>query len=79
MMCDILKRERVEGRAEGEIVKLISQVRKKAIKKIPAEACADMLEERIDLVKLIYDTIFNHPDWDDIRICEELQVSLTQQ
>lgn len=64
-----------EARAEGESVKLIGQVRKKAAKGITAETCADMLEEEVYLIETIYDMIKANPDWDDTRIYEALNVS----
>lgn len=64
-----------EARAEGESVKLIKQVRKKAAKGVTAEACADMLEEEVYLIEKIYDMIKANPDWDDTRIYETLKVS----
>lgn len=64
-----------EARAEGESVKLIGQVRKKAAKGITAETCADMLEEEVYLIEKIYDMIKANPDWDDARIYEALKIS----
>lgn len=59
-----------EGRTEGEVIKLISLVRKKKNKGISVEACADMLEEQVDRVQQLYEMIEEHLDWDDAMIYE---------
>ena len=61
-----------KGKTEGEYVKLISQIRKKAAKNISAEASADMLEEELPLVTLIYDTVKSNPDWDDTAVYQKI-------
>ena len=60
------------GQAKGELRKVISQVRKKASKNMSTEEIADMLEEDIDLIVRIYNTLENHPDWNDEKIYESL-------
>lgn len=60
-----------QGRAEGELLKLISQVRRKVTKGISAEECADMLEEELTTVRHLYDLLKEHPDWDDSMIYTE--------
>lgn len=64
--------EREEGREEGMIQKLVSQVRKKSSKNIPVLEIADMLEEDETVIRQIYDLLQEHPDWDDKQICDEL-------
>ena len=66
--------EREEGREEGMIQKLVSQVRKKSSKNIPVLEIADMLEEDETVIRQIYDRLQEHPDWDDKQICDELAV-----
>lgn len=76
IMCDIMERERIEGRTEGETIKLISLVRKKAMKNVAAEVCADMLEENPELIRKIYRAVQSHFDWEDARIFEEIKSEL---
>ena len=68
--------ERAEGKAEGEasgeLRKVISQIRKKVSRDMSAKDIADMLEEDMDLVVRICDTLKKHPDWDDEKIRELL-------
>lgn len=64
--------EREEGREEGMIQKLVSQVRKKSSKNIPVLEIADMLEEDETVIRQIYDLLQEHPDWEDKQICDEL-------
>ncbi|MCI9142852.1 MAG: Rpn family recombination-promoting nuclease/putative transposase [Lachnospiraceae bacterium] len=63
---------RDEGRAMGELRKVISLVRKKVSKNMSAEEIADILEEDIDLIVHIYNTLKNHPDWNDEKIYESI-------
>lgn len=62
-----------KGRAAGENIKLIGQVRKKASKNISAQDCAEMLEEETSLIEKIYDIMKQHPDWDDARVYEAIK------
>ena len=64
--------EREEGKEEGQILKLVSQVRKKVQKKLSIEEIADMLEEEAAVIKPIYDLLQRHTDWEDERVCREL-------
>lgn len=59
-----------EGRTEGEVIKLISLVRKKKNKGISVEECADMLEEQVDRVQQMYMMLEEHLDWDDAMVYE---------
>ena len=54
-------------------MKLVSQVRKKVQKKLSIEDIADMLEEEASVIKPIYDLLQSHADWEDERICSELE------
>ena len=63
---------RTEGRTEGEFLKLISQVRRKFSKHISVEDSADMLEEKEEVVRKIYEAVREHPEWEDSRIYEGL-------
>ena len=62
-----------EGRAEGEVEKLISIVRKMSAKNMPAKAIAEMLEEEEELITEICSQLFYHPDWEAGRIYQELK------
>lgn len=61
-----------EGREEGDMRRLISQVRKKSEKGISSEAAADMLEESSEMIERIMDLIQNYPTMDDKQIYDEL-------
>ena len=64
---------RDEGIARGENRKLISLVRKKALRNQSAEEIAGLLEEEPFRIAAIYDLIKLHPEWDDERVCQELE------
>ncbi|MCI9144291.1 MAG: Rpn family recombination-promoting nuclease/putative transposase [Lachnospiraceae bacterium] len=64
--------ERAEGQVEGELRKVISQVRKKVSRNMSAEEIADMLEEDIKLIFQICNAIKSHPDLDDEQISQHL-------
>ena len=59
-------------RNQGKTLNLISLVRKKILKNHSAEEIADMLEEEVASIVLIYDLIRNNPNWNDEKICNEL-------
>lgn len=62
------------GRTEGENIKLISLVRKKAAKQLSPEECAMMLEEEnVDLVRKIYQLINEFPELDNEGIYKHVQ------
>lgn len=61
---------RAEGITEGEILKLIDLARKKKHKGVSAEDCADILEENVDLIRQMYETMEEHLDWEDSMIYE---------
>lgn len=67
--------ERAEGKEQGQILKLISLVRKKLHKGLSMKEIADMLEEEEAVIEPIYGLLKSHADWDDERICEELTAS----
>ncbi len=60
------------GQIQGENQKLVSQVRKKMAKDIPAGEIADILEEDLTLILRIYDSLQKHPEWTDEEICHAL-------
>lgn len=62
-----------EGRAKGDMQRLISQVRKKVDKGISAVKAADMLEEAPELVGQIMELIYKCPKMSDGQIYEELK------
>lgn len=66
----------VQGIAKGENLKLISQIRKKYLKGISVETCAEMLEENPDMVRQLYRILEVHPDWEDVRIGKVLSGEL---
>lgn len=61
-----------EGREEGDMRRLISQVRKKSEKGISSEVAADMLEESPEMIERIMNLIQNYPTMDDKQIYDEL-------
>ena len=62
------------GRAEGELLKLIQMVAKKALKGKSVSVIASELEETEDSVKLIYDTLAANPG----AVPEEILIRLQQ-
>ena len=63
-----------EGLAEGKRLEQLHIVRNMFQKKIPAENCADLLNENTDFVNKIYSLCHTHPDWSD----EDLYNSLKE-
>jgi hypothetical protein len=59
-----------EGKAEGEYLKLISQIRRKMAKKLSADEIADMLETEVDEIRGFMELIKNHPEAKDEQIYE---------
>lgn len=67
------QRIRWEGRTEGEITKLVSQVYRKAVKGKTPEKIAEDLEEDLGEVRRIYDVVVKYlPDYEPEKILEEL-------
>lgn len=66
-----LRAEREIAREEGEILKLISQVRKKRKKSMALGEIAEMLEEEPAVINGIYRIIGEHPEWEDAQVYEE--------
>lgn len=62
------------GRAEGELLKLIKMVAKKALKGKSISVIASELEETEDSIKLIYDTLAANPG----AVPEEILIRLQQ-
>ena len=69
------ERGRREGRLEGELRKLVSQIRKKQLRGYQKEQIADLLEEDIQTVEKIIRMISAHPEEDDQGICQLLMES----
>lgn len=67
---------RDEGIVRGENRKLVSLVRKKVTRDQTAEEIAVLLEEEPSRISEICDLIRKHPEWNDERICQELEDSL---
>lgn len=63
---------RADAKEEGRTLKLIQQVRKKIQKHMNAEEIAEIFEEDIEEVTLIYNTIIANPDLSDEDILEVL-------
>ena len=59
---------RIEGRNEGSVAKLITQVRKKVSKNKPVEQIADELECEVSEIEQIYRLITEKPDISDEEI-----------
>ena len=72
---DGMQKGRREGRLEGELLKLVSQIRKKMLRGCQEEQIADLLEENIQTVKKICRTVSAHPEKDDQEICQLLMES----
>lgn len=66
------ERGRREGQLEGELRKLVSQIRKKQLRGYQKEQIADLLEEDIQTVEKIIRMISAHPEKDDQGICQLL-------
>ena len=70
-----LQREREialeEGESRGEMLKLISQVRKKMTKSMKPDEIAEMLEEDLPVIERIYRVIEEHSEWEDTQVYEE--------
>ena len=63
-------------KAEGQQLKLITQVCKKILKNLSVPAIAEMLEETPETIQPIYDIALKHaPDYDAEKILEELNSS----
>ena len=69
------ERGRREGRLEGELRKLVSQIRKKQLRGYQKEQIADLLEEDIQTVEKIIRMISAYPEEDDQGICQLLMES----
>ena len=73
--------ERQEGReegieiglAQGEVIKLITQIKKKIEKDKPLEIIAEELEEDVNLIKGIYEQVMQNPDKSKIEIYKMLE------
>ncbi|MGN0203747.1 MAG: hypothetical protein ACI4BB_04345, partial [Coprococcus sp.] len=62
-----------EGRAEGRMLFLISQVRKKLLKNKDSLMISEELEEEPDTIQFIYDCILANSDQSDEVICQLLK------
>lgn len=62
-----------EGRSEGEILKVISQVRKKLARNVSAKDIAEMLEEELDYIIKIVEAVQDNPQFSDEQIFYELR------
>lgn len=69
---DGMQKGRLEGRREGMLYTLVSQVRKKLVRGYSKEQIADLLEEDIQTVENICRMISAHPEEDNREICRLL-------
>ena len=61
-----------DGLKKGEMIKLISQVMKKAKKGLSPEKTAEVLEEDLTVISRIYNAVKEHPDMDEDGIYRQL-------
>lgn len=71
-------RGRREGREEGEVLKLITMVKKKIEKGDSVEKIADDLLEDMDLIGKIYNFMKENPDKTREEICDFLMKAETK-
>lgn len=64
---------REEGKAEGEILKLLSQIRKKINKGCSPSDIADALEESEEFIHRILDLMQKYPEWTDEQLADFLK------
>lgn len=64
-MCTALVELRQEGKLEGEIVKIISIVRKKLRKGKSLSAIAEELEETEETIAPVFELVKTYPDTSD--------------
>lgn len=69
---DGMQKGRLEGRREGMLYTLVSQIRKKLLRGYSKEQIADLLEEDIQTVENICRMISAHPEEDNQEICRLL-------
>lgn len=62
-----------KGRSEGEILKLLSQIRKKNQKGCSSAVIADALEEPEDYILSVLNLLHSHPDWTDEQLMNQLK------
>ena len=62
-----------DGLAEGKRLEQLHVVHNLFQKSIPAENCADLLNENTDFVNKIYSLCHAHPDWSDEDIYNALK------
>ena len=62
-----------DGLAEGKCLEQLHVVHNLFQKSIPAENCADLLNENTDFVNKIYSLCHAHPDWSDEDIYNALK------
>ena len=64
---------REEGREEGEMRKLISQIKKKLFSGKDIERIAEEVEETVDTIQPIVDILTEYPEYDEDEVCERLR------
>ena len=82
IMCDIIERERAEGKMEGLAegkaegkAEIVAQIRKKYSKQFSPVEIADMLELKVSYVEQVLDLIRKNPGALDFEIALELTKS----
>ena len=64
---------REEGREEGEMRKLISLIKKKLFSGKDIERIEEEVEESVDTIQPIVDTLMEHPGYDEDEVYERLE------
>ena len=62
-----------DGLAEGKRLEQLHVVHNMFQKNIPAEKCADLLNQNTDFVNKVYSLCQTHPDWSDEDIYNALK------
>ena len=64
---------REEGREEGEMRKLISQIKKKLFSGKDIERIAEEVEETADTIQPIVDILTENPEYDEAEVYDRLE------
>ncbi len=71
-MCEVLDQIENRGKEKGGLLKLISQIVKKVQRGKDIESISDALEESVDDIRPIYDTVMSAPNLDANQIYDQL-------
>ena len=64
---------KMKARADGKVISIISQIRKKIVKGLSCEVIADMLETDVEMVEKIVELIKENPSLDDEMIYAQFE------